>query len=113
MEITTKQRQKLRSRHWLFRDMRPHIFDRLILLLPHVLRGIEVPKHYDYHPQIGDTIELCEIKVRVAKGSCHGCFFVDGLEVCEPAWGKTRLHCLDGGYHYEDATSEAREKADD
>lgn len=44
MVLTKKQRQKLRSRR--FPDMHPHIFDKLILCLPHVLAGIPIPSHY-------------------------------------------------------------------
>jgi hypothetical protein len=44
MQLTTKQRQKLRSKYW--KHMKPHIFDKLILILPHVLAGIEIPDHY-------------------------------------------------------------------
>jgi hypothetical protein len=44
--MTIKQRQKLRSSNDLFRDMRPHIFDKLIAMLPHVLAGVSIPNHY-------------------------------------------------------------------
>jgi len=44
MQITKKQREKLRAER--FHDMRPHIFDKLILMLPGVLAGIVVPPHY-------------------------------------------------------------------
>ena len=45
-QITTKQRKKLRSRHPLFRNMKPHIFDRLVEIMPSILAGIVVPDHY-------------------------------------------------------------------
>lgn len=38
--ITRKQRRRLRSLYWP--DMHPHIFDKLLVLLPHVLAGIDV-----------------------------------------------------------------------
>jgi len=42
--MSKKQREKLRSaRH---PDMRPHIFDKLVQMLPGVLAGIPIPPHY-------------------------------------------------------------------
>jgi len=41
--ITKKIRRKLRSRK--YHDMKPHIFDKLVCYLPHVLDGIVIPKH--------------------------------------------------------------------
>ncbi len=45
MKITKKMRQKLRSRK--YPDMKPHIFDKLLEALPHVMKGIKIPEHYD------------------------------------------------------------------
>jgi len=45
MWITKRQRIKLRSRK--YNDMKPHVFDKLLQLLPHVMKGISIPKHYD------------------------------------------------------------------
>jgi hypothetical protein len=42
--ISKRMRQKLRSQK--YPDMKPHVFDKLIKLLPSVLTGITVPKHY-------------------------------------------------------------------
>jgi len=45
MRITKRRRIKLRSRK--YNDMKPHVFDKLIQLLPHVMKGIEIPLHND------------------------------------------------------------------
>lgn len=42
--ITKKMRQKLRSQK--YPDMKPHIFDKLVQYLPHVMKGIKIPEHY-------------------------------------------------------------------
>ena len=48
MKLTKRQRIKLRSRK--YNDMRPHIFDKLLYLLPHTLCGVQIPAHYDNLP---------------------------------------------------------------
>jgi len=45
MWITKRQRIKLRSRK--YNDMKPHVFDKLLKLLPSVMAGIRIPNHYD------------------------------------------------------------------
>jgi len=45
MTISKRQRIKLRSRK--YNDMKPHVFDKLLALLPHVMDGISIPNHYE------------------------------------------------------------------
>lgn len=40
---TKKERRKIRSKY--FNDMKPHIFDRLLVAIPYVLKGYQVGKN--------------------------------------------------------------------
>jgi hypothetical protein len=42
--ITKKCRRKIRSAY--YPDMKPHIFDKLVGMLPYVLYGLAMPRHY-------------------------------------------------------------------
>lgn len=40
--MTKKNRRKIRSMKWI--HMKPHVFDKLIKIIPYVLRGTEYEK---------------------------------------------------------------------
>jgi len=44
--MTKKQRLKLMSRHWMFRHIRPRVFNKLLEMNPYWLAGIKIPNHY-------------------------------------------------------------------